>query len=172
MEYLAAAVVVVGLLCMVNLLLMVGVIRRLRKLAARPAYGLPPTDGLAVGERMPEFAATTTAGEPISHDLLGGPALVGFFTPGCEPCQELLPRFVARAREFHGQALAVVVATSAEDAAEEAEHLAGVARVVVEEPGGALQDAFSVSGYPTVYVIDADGAVAGTDLDALALVQA
>ncbi|TMR95483.1 TlpA family protein disulfide reductase [Nonomuraea basaltis] len=172
MEYLAAAVVVVGLLSVVNLLLMVGVIRRLRTLAAQPAFGPPMMDGLLIGERMPEFAAMTTAGEPVSHGLLGGPALIGFFSPGCQPCEELLPRFIARARRFSSQAFAVVVADPDEDVAEEIERLGDVARVVVEAPMGDLQSAFKVRGYPTVYVIDADGTVAGTDLDAPALVGA
>ncbi|TMR23241.1 hypothetical protein ETD86_09040 [Nonomuraea turkmeniaca] len=66
----------------------------------------------------------------------------------------------------------MVVADPGEDVAEEIERLGDVARVVVEAPMGDLQSTFKVSGYPTVYVIDADGTVAGTDLDALALVGA
>lgn len=171
MELLAAAVVVVGLLSMANLLLMVGVIRRLRKMATQSEFGSPMMDGLLVGERMPEFAAMTTAGEPVTHELVSGPALIAFFSPGCPPCEELLPRFIARARTSSSQAFAVVVADPGEDVAEKVERLREVARVVVEPPMGDLQRAFKVQGYPTVYVIDADGTVAGTNLDAQVLVE-
>ncbi|TMR99632.1 TlpA family protein disulfide reductase [Nonomuraea basaltis] len=164
MPYLVAAVVLVGLLCMVNLLLTVGVIRRLRKQAGQPALSHPMmAEGLSPGERIPEFAVTTTDGEPISEELLGGPALVGFFSPGCAPCEELLPRFVERARGTSDAVLAVVVADSGEESATYVERLAQVARVVSEQPQGPVQTAFKVAGYPTVLVIDTDGTVVSSD---------
>ncbi|MFG6201919.1 hypothetical protein [Nonomuraea sp. JJY05] len=77
MPYLIVAVVLVGVLCLLNLLLTVGVIRRLRKQAASAASLPPMEEGLAIGEKIPEFAATTTGGEPISDELIEGPALIG-----------------------------------------------------------------------------------------------
>ncbi|MDP4505391.1 TlpA family protein disulfide reductase [Nonomuraea turcica] len=152
MQYLVAAVVLVGLLCMVNLLLTVGVIRRLRR------ESLPPSmmaEDLSPGARVPQFAAMTTSGEPISHELLNGPALVGFFSRGCQPCKELLPLFVERARGTSDAVLAVVVADPGHDSAADIERLSEVARVVTEVPGGPLQTAFKVNAYPTVITIDA-----------------
>ncbi|TDD21523.1 TlpA family protein disulfide reductase [Nonomuraea diastatica] len=164
MPYLVAAVVLVGLLSMVNLLLTVGVIRRLRQQAVRQDFDEPMTrGGLAPGERIPEFAATTTKGEPISGELLGGPAMVGFFSAGCRPCKDLLPLFVERARQTPDAVLAVVTAGSDEDPAPYVEQLAQVASVVSEEPQGPVQSAFKVAGYPTVFLIDADGTVADSD---------
>ncbi|MEO3888355.1 TlpA disulfide reductase family protein [Nonomuraea sp. B5E05] len=164
MPYLVAAVVLVGLLCMVNLLLTVGVIRRLREQSGRQDFPEPmTTGGLARGDRIPDFAATTTNGEPISGELLGGPAMVGFFSPGCKPCKDLLPHFVEAARRTPDAVLAVVAAGSDEDAAPYVEHLAQVASVVTEEPQGPVQSAFKVAGYPTVFLLDADGAVADSD---------
>ncbi|MGP3958630.1 TlpA family protein disulfide reductase [Nonomuraea sp. 3N208] len=162
MPYLIAAVVMVGMLCMLNLLLTVGVIRRLRKQAASAAF-LPVAEGLAIGEKMPEFAATTTDGEPISDELLDGPALIGFFSPSCQPCRELMPRFIDHARQTSAAVLAVVVAGSDEEAAADVERLAEVARVVVEAPQAAIQSAFKVAGYPTLFVIGADGRVTDND---------
>jgi thiol-disulfide isomerase/thioredoxin len=164
MPYLVAAVVLVGLLCMVNLLLTVGVIRRLRQQAARQGSPEPMAGGgLAPGDRIPEFAATTTNGEPISGELLGGPAMVGFFSAGCKPCKDLLPRFVERARQTPEAVLAVVTGGSDEDPGPYVERLAQVASVVSEEPQGPVQSAFKVAGYPTVFLIDADGTVANSD---------
>lgn len=163
MPYLIVAVVLVGVLCMLNLLLTVGVIRRLRKQAASAAFLSPMAEGLAIGEKMPEFAATTTDGEPISDELLDGPALIGFFSPSCQPCRELMPRFIDHARQTSDAVLAVVVAGSDEEATADVERLAEVARVVVEEPQAAIQSAFKVAGYPTLFMIGADGKVTDND---------
>ncbi|TDC05359.1 hypothetical protein E1267_19795 [Nonomuraea longispora] len=155
MQYVVAAVVLVGLLCMVNLLLTVGVIRRLRRQGgSAPAM----SEGLSPGERVPRFATMTTSGEPISDELLGAPALVGFFSPGCGPCEELLPLFVERARGTSDAVLAVVADTG-EDCAADVERLAEVARVITEAPQGPVQTAFKVNAYPTVITIGQGGTV-------------
>src|SRR4051794_28290086 len=111
---LAAALVVVGAVAVTNLLLTFGVIRRLREhtglLADRP--GGPPRKGvIAKGEAPGDFVAMTTAAEPVSTGSISGGQLVGFFMPGCAPCKELAPRFVATARAEAGgrdRVLAVV----------------------------------------------------------------
>ncbi|MEV0388195.1 TlpA disulfide reductase family protein [Nonomuraea sp. NPDC050643] len=165
MPYLIVAVVMIGVLCLLNLLLTVGVIRRLRKQAASAASMPSMAEGLAIGEKVPEFAATTTDGEPISDELIDGPALVGFFSPSCQPCRELMPRFIDHARRTPAAVLAVVVTGDIGDkeAAADVERLAEVARVVVEAPQAAIQSAFQVTGYPTVFEIGADGRVADND---------
>jgi thiol-disulfide isomerase/thioredoxin len=172
MPYLIVAVVLVGLLCMLNLLLTVGVIRRLRKQAVRTAAVPHMAEGLAIGELMPQFAATTTDGEPISDELLEGPALIGFFSPSCQPCKELMPRFIDHARRTSAAVLAVVVAGSDQDAEADVERLAEVARVVVEAPQAAIQSAFKVAGYPTLLEIGADGTVTDNDATLPATVSA
>ncbi|MEV5889568.1 hypothetical protein [Nonomuraea fuscirosea] len=156
MQYLVAAVVLVALLCGLNLLLTVGVIRRLRRQGAAPAM---TTESLPPGTRIPEFAATTTSGEPISDELLGAPALIGFFSHGCRPCEDLLPLFAERARGTSDAVLAVVVAAPGEDNAAEIGLLAEVARVVTELPQGPLQTAFKVDAFPTVLTIGAGDTV-------------
>ncbi|MFF4623418.1 TlpA family protein disulfide reductase [Nonomuraea jabiensis] len=163
MPYLIVAVVLVGVLCLLNLLLTVGVIRRLRKQAASAASLPPMEEGLAIGEKIPEFAATTTGGEPISDELIEGPALIGFFSPSCQPCRELMPRFIDHARRSPAAVLAVVVTDSDKEAVADVERLAEVARVVVEVPHAAIQSAFRVTGYPTVFEIGADGRVTDND---------
>ncbi|MEQ4722404.1 hypothetical protein [Nonomuraea sp. B19D2] len=165
MPYLIAAVVLVGLLGLLNLLLIIGVIRRLRRQAAHPSVPPAMLDGPAVGERLPEFVATTIDGEPISAELLGGPALIGVFSPTCEPCRDLLPKFAERASRLSDPVLAVVVSDSAEEAAMDVARLAKVARVVREEPLGPIQTALNVNGYPTVITTDAAGMVISSDVD-------
>ncbi|GGL10695.1 hypothetical protein Sme01_15940 [Sphaerisporangium melleum] len=43
-----------------------------------------------MGEEIGEFATATTQGKPLSSAHLRGTTTVGFFTPGCEPCEEEL----------------------------------------------------------------------------------
>jgi thiol-disulfide isomerase/thioredoxin len=181
MAYLTAAVVLVVLLCLLDLLLTLGVIRRLREHANQLAQlppglsaGFPEELGVPVGETVAGFAATTTSGELVSRELLASRTFVGFFAPGCGPCEEQLPGFVEYARAMPGgreQTLAVVIAGegNAKDT-EYLEQLAPVVRVVAEAPGGPVQSAFAVHGYPALYLVDDGGVVVagGMSMHALA----
>ncbi|MFI6456364.1 TlpA disulfide reductase family protein [Streptosporangium amethystogenes] len=191
MPFLTAAVVLVGMLCLLDLLLTFGVIRRLRehtthleKLLGDSRSGDPFP---ALGERVGEFAATTTDGEPVSRDLLAGETVVAFFSPGCGPCREKVPVFVELARERaldRQQLLAVVVDETKEpvgtagtagtqpggvEAKEMAEALAPVARVVLEGEEHPVATAFTVHAFPAFCLVDAEGVVRAvtSDLDQL-----
>ena len=94
MPYLVAAVTLVGAICLVDLLLTVGVIRRLRHhadlLSRLPGlgFGLPDGSPLAIGTRPTDFTATTTAGEPVTPASLGDRTVLAFFMSQCQPCSE------------------------------------------------------------------------------------
>ncbi|MCD9194406.1 TlpA family protein disulfide reductase [Streptomyces albireticuli] len=163
MPVLIAAVVLVGSLCTLDLLLTLGVVKRLREhteLLAKVSEnmpGMPPVIG--VGEEVGEFTAVGVDGEALTRESLRGDTLVAFFSPNCEPCHEMLPRFVAYARARSGdreRALAVVVG-AADLAAEQVEALRPVARVVVEGSDTALTTAFRIKGFPTVLRVAQDG---------------
>lgn len=175
--FLIALVVLAGAICVLNLLLTVGVIRRLRqhtdKLANLSTLGGPPVHiMIGEGEQAGEFAATTTDGEPLSRDLLSGQTLVGVLSPDCSACKERLPEFVARAETFpggRGQVLAVL-AGEPERVELYREQLAPVARVVIEPPmEGPVATALKVQGWPAFAVLDADGTVVTSGLDLGAL---
>lgn len=153
MPFLTAAVVLVGALCALNLALVLAMVKRLREhgelLAGRRSA---PSADIDVGTSVAEFETVTQTGEVLTlDDLNEGDTLVAFLSPGCAPCVEKLPVFVAHARTRPGgrrRVLAVVVGEPREAAAFAAP-LAAVARVVVEEPNGALSRAFGVHAYPT-----------------------
>ncbi|MER6914774.1 hypothetical protein ABT354_24130 [Streptomyces sp. NPDC000594] len=119
MNPLAVAVLAVGALAMVNLVLTVGVVRRLREhtelLERTPAQAAGAPGGMAgiasVGTAIPAFTAGPPDSPITDRDLLDG-TLVAFFSPTCAPCRDKLPGFVAR---YEGQpeearkVLAVVV---------------------------------------------------------------
>lgn len=164
MFYLAAAVVLVGLLCLVNLVLTLGMVRRLRdqaRLIQAMTGVMPPAGGVPVGEKLDEFTATTIAGAPMSSGLLADRTLVGFFSPGCQPCAEQLPRFVSQARSMPDGMRQVLAVVDAEPAGsqEYLERLGPVAQVVREGPDGAARRAFQVTGFPTFFLVGAGGVV-------------
>jgi hypothetical protein len=178
MLYLAVATVLVGLLCVLDLVLTLGVIRRLREhtelLSKQNTNDFRPN--LTVGGEVGEFVTSTVDGERLTrHALLGGApdqTLVGFFSPSCRPCEEKLPKFVDFARAMPGgrsRVLAVVVGEPDESATLVAE-LGEVARVVLEGYDGPLGSAFRVKGYPAALLVapDRDGRAVVVD-DGVAL---
>lgn len=171
MGYMIAALVLVGAVTGLNLLLTFGVIRRLRehtaRLAALPSGGEPwPLElALPAGARPEDFHAETVDGDEISLASLARPALLGFFSPGCEPCQEWIPRFVRASGDLpHGRAqvLAVVVGDAVE-AHDEVARLRQVAQVVVEPIEGPVSRAFAVKGWPVLCRLGEDGTITTTD---------
>jgi thiol-disulfide isomerase/thioredoxin len=160
MAYLAAAVIAVAALGLVNLLLTLAVIRRLRQHTELLLDRSEPVgDGVvAVGERPAEFATVDIEGLPVPGD---GPRLVGFFSPQCKPCKETLPAFVEQAARYpqgRSRVLAVVTGDGPE-VAEFTSDLSRVAQVVVESLDGPVTRAFQVSGYPAWCVLDEHGVV-------------
>jgi len=172
-SFLIALVVLVGAIAVLNLLLTVGVIRRLRqhteKLTDLPASGGPaPSVMPGAGERVDDFAATTDDGEPVSRDLLSGQTLIGVLSPSCGACKERLPEFLAQAEAFpggRGQVLAVL-AGERDEMEEYREQLAPVARLVIESLlDGPVAAALGVQGYPAFAVLDATGTVVASGHD-------
>lgn len=170
---LAIGLVVVGLLGVFNLLLAYGLVRRMREhsdLISRlsdAVSGRSSAGSIApAGTRVPPFRAVTVDGEVVDSRQLGASTLVGFFSPGCAPCEELLPQFLATARATPGgrQAVLAVVVSDDSSVAYLVEPLRDVASVVVEGRGAELGAAFGVSSYPATCEIDATGTVTSTRL--------
>lgn len=166
MPYLVAATILLGAVTLLNLGLTLGLIQRLRDMAAEPAgagRAVPPVM-IGTGERPAPFTATTLDGEPVDQDAVTG-GMVGFFTSTCGPCRERAPQFVAYAREAgldRSRVLAVVIGELA-DTAELVALLGGEARVVVETYEGPLYTAFGVNLIPAFCLLDDHGAVVVSD---------
>lgn len=181
MPFLIAAVVLVGLFGIVNLLFSFGVIRRLREqsqliadLERRGTAGPSVSAMLDAGETVGEFAVRTKDDEVVSRDGLSGTTLVGILSTSCPGCQDRLPDFVEYAAGHPGgrdQVLAVVVVTAGEPADAMIDQLTAVARVaeVPAESVGELRTAFGLGGYPAFGLIDQAGVVraAGFTLESL-----
>jgi thiol-disulfide isomerase/thioredoxin len=162
MPFLIAAVVLVGILCVLDLILSLGVIRRLRVHSELLDKALDGSTAMPmmmpVGQLAGEFTATTDTGTTVSTNTLRGRTLVGFFLEDCAGCQQLLPEFVAAAADFpggRGQVLAVVVFTSDEEMVTDyRRQLTSVAQVVVEGRHGGVGEAMDVRAYPAFGLLD------------------
>jgi hypothetical protein len=163
--YLSVAVAVVGALCVLDLLLTVGVIRRLREhteLLSSRREGMI-FDVIAVGQRPGEFTWPDIDGAAVSREDVEGATLLGFFTPTCDMCKTRLPEFLAAATRFPGgrDGVLAVVAGALDDgggplAGAEAliAELRAVARVVLEPHDGPVSAAFNVAAYPSWVLMD------------------
>jgi len=153
-------VVLLGLLCCLNLAMTLALVRRQRleaERASQDAVRLPP------GVPAPEFSAVTVTGSAITRSgLAGARSVVAFLAANCPPCHEQVPEFAAYARSVPGgasQVLAVVVGGTDAETAQLAGDLEGAASVALESVAGPLQKAFSVTGFPTFYVLDETGRI-------------
>ncbi|GAA0444861.1 hypothetical protein Aca07nite_54140 [Actinoplanes capillaceus] len=155
--YLYALVAVLSAVSILNLLLTLGIIRRLRSRPMSRPVDYPGV--LPVGAVAGNFAAPDIRGRPVSREELSGHTLVGFFSPGCAPCRERLPDFVAVSAAFGPERSWAVVLGDVASAGEYLPSLEPVARVVPQNPDGPLISAFSVSAFPTFFVVDATGRI-------------
>ncbi len=174
MTILTAAVVLVGMLCLVDLLMTFGVVRRLREHSEllNKSHGADmPVMDLSAGDIPGSFAAVTVDGEPLS-----GPAgirVAAFFSSSCSICPERVPAFVdyVRANGIRRDDTIAVILAMAGESVPYADRLAEVARVCVQPPAAELATAFKVTGYPAFCVLDAGGAVQATGYDPASLPQ-
>lgn len=172
---LIALAVAAGAVSLLNLVLVLGVVRRLREHADRISRlsPEPPNPMLAVAQRAQPFDAVTLEGERVSRAALSGLTLVAVLSPDCPACAERLPRFLELAGAYpggRGQVLAVVVGEP-DAAGDQVAALSPVARVVLETMEGPITQALGVRGFPAFAVLDESGTVvsAGTNPDWLEL---
>lgn len=164
MAYLTAAVVLVGVLCVLDLLLTFGVVRRLREhttqLAGLAGGGLSmPATIAAAGERIGEFSAATVDGAAVNSSAIQPGTVVVFLSPGCGACEEQLPEVLAWAGGARSRPLlAVAVGAVPED--EVVTTLRAVAPVVAAEHDSEIVRAFAVAGFPAYAVVGPDRRIA------------
>lgn len=128
------------------------------------AYSQAKDDGGGGGASdTPPLVGATLDGQAFDlADTQGSPTVVNFFASWCPPCNQEAPDLVAFA-EAHPEVAVVGVAVNDQRADTEA----FVAKygveytVVFDEEGGSGAD-WGVSGIPTTFFLDGDGAVTDT----------
>ncbi len=169
MPFVIAAIAVVGALCLLDLLLTFGMIRRLREqtdiLNVLTAGRVPgATLGMAPGRTPAAFSAVTTEGATVS-----GPAglrLVAFFSR-CSICPERVAPFAEylSTQRINRDSVLVVSVGPGGEPQPYLSALVPVALICAEPEGGQIVRAFEVSGFPAFFLLDAGGAVAATEYD-------
>lgn len=124
------------------------------------------THGL--GAPAPVTVGVDLDGRPISlADFRGKAVLVSFWATWCYPCMKAIPHEKALLERFGPEQFAIVGVNADEDP--------GVAREAVAEhgipwrsfrggrgDGTSIADDWHVAGYPTLYLLDAEGVIVGT----------
>jgi len=165
---LVAAVVIVGILCLLNLLLTVGVIRRLREHTTQlTARSLPPTSisELVPGDRPAAYATEAEDGARVADD--SELRMVAFFSTQCSICPERVPMFTDYLR-VHGMPrdrVAAVVCGPDPQLAPYRPVLREVAMVIDDGDDGPLAKAFRVVGFPAFVLLAADGTIVESHYD-------
>jgi hypothetical protein len=157
MPYLAAAVAVVGVLCLFDLILTVAVIRKLRDHSARLSRVTLPATLLPAGTEVAEVATVDRYGEAIDGAWLrNGMKLVIFMSATCSACIDQLPDAAARAGGFPGGPDSILTAVVGADgnSAEIVSAFDGIARLVQGAQVDSVVSAFQVSAYPSYFVLD------------------
>ncbi|MDA0632226.1 hypothetical protein ACQEUU_00555 [Nonomuraea sp. CA-218870] len=177
MSVLWAALAIVFVICLLNLVLTIAVIRRLREhteLLNRGGGQHPGQEEITLpaGSRVGEFSAVTVDDRTLTREDLRPGMLVAFFSPRCPTCEEEKPAFIRYASGLPGgpdQVIAVLLGTP-EELAGLREELGEVARIVIEpDVDGAMSTAFALRGYPAFCLMGQDGVlqVTGFRVDVL-----
>jgi hypothetical protein len=167
MAYLTAAVVVAIVLCCLDLVLTMGLIRRLRDhsrlLADVSSHSggrgsvVPRQDIMLHPGQTPEaFQVTTTAGETLASGGIVDGTVIAFLSAGCSACEEQLAELVEHAGR--GEVVAVVTG-SGPKADSYVETLSPLATVVHEPDPAVVSHAYKVFGFPTYAVLAEGGMV-------------
>jgi thiol-disulfide isomerase/thioredoxin len=168
MAILAVMVALIGALTVANLIFTMGVTRRLREhqqLFERHGTAGRPVSGLPIGSMVGEFSATTVDGRERTNANLTSTTLIGFFSEGCEPCEELIPRFIESGRKYLGGAERVIAVISGPADGVAATRLAGAGDVIAGDPARSVIKSFKVEAFPTLMLIGVDGRVRASDFE-------
>ncbi|GAA0927801.1 TlpA family protein disulfide reductase [Virgisporangium aurantiacum] len=167
MPYLIAAVVFTTVLGLLNLLLTLAVLRRLREQATQPAAGNPDSELLPVGAPLPAFTGHT-AGGGVVDGATAKPEVLAFLSTTCGACLEqvsALIRYVTDRGIARDAALVVVVGPADDPVGTElTADIDPVATVLREPLDGPVCRAFNQRLFPTFYLV-ADGVVRARSID-------
>ena len=165
MYVLTAVVVFFAGVTLLNLVLTVGLVRRMRTTGGGHEHPEGVTQrGLQPGESAPALGLEDVTGERGT--------LLAFFSTDCSACPRHLPRFLEAVRGYRGSVAAVLSGRAEKYEFYESELADGV-RLAYERGettmgSGPLISAFGIKSWPAFFLLDPDGKVTAVGLDALA----
>jgi thiol-disulfide isomerase/thioredoxin len=145
--------------------------RQLGKMAEALLEG---TRTLAIGRKVPEAESETLDGKKVKlSDYKGKVVVLNFWATWCGPCRALIPHERKLVEKMKGRPFAFISVSADEERETVQQFMAQQPMPWVHwwnGPTGDLMDSWHVSGFPTIYVIDARGFlrfedVRGDDMD-------
>ena len=127
-----------------------------------PAVSAPGAEGPPVGSTAPDFELPGLDGGVVTlRSLLsaGRPALLVFTSPGCAPCDELMPQVATWQRELAAGLTVAVIGGGAHDESREKVEEHGLANVLIEE-GRDVANRYGARATPSAVMVGADGRLA------------
>jgi peroxiredoxin len=123
---------------------------------------IEPPERVAVGERVPAYAASSLDGEQLRlQDLRGEVVLLNVWATWCFPCRREMPAFEALHREWNQHGLRVVaVSIDAAGATGDIRDFTaeyGLTFDILHDAEQRITRAFQTIGVPETFLIDADG---------------
>jgi peroxiredoxin len=109
----------------------------------------------------PDFELSTLSGESIQlEDYRGKIVLLNFWATWCAPCRLEMPALQSRYEEHNGKLAVVAInnAESPEDVQAFVDEL-DLSFDILLDPQAEAQRLYQVRGYPTSFLIDADGVI-------------
>jgi cytochrome c biogenesis protein CcmG/thiol:disulfide interchange protein DsbE len=119
-----------------------------------------PSGQVARGQPAPPITGTTLDGEPFSlASLRGRPVIVNFWGPSCLPCRDEFPLFKAKLAEHAADGLAIIGVLTYDAPAPARDFIRefGATWPTVDDPDGAIRNAYRVAARPQSYFIDRSG---------------
>lgn len=160
MTALAVAVGLLAVLTLLNLFILLGVIRRLRTMAASAAE--PSAEGVpAPGTAVGAFSLTDTDGHTVTEaDVATGQSLVLMLSPSCGPCKTTVDKLAAERGTLPDRTFVFLRADFEDpELPDILAKLAGVGTIIEFGGQDGIEDALSSRGYPTALLIE-DGVIA------------
>lgn len=121
-----------------------------------------PSVGLRVGNLAPDFSTVMIDGETVRlSDFRGRPVMVNFWYTDCAPCRVEMPEFEDAYRTYADVGL-VILAVNREESAEQIRAFRdeiGATFPMLLDENGDIQVLYNVLGYPSTYVLDANGVI-------------
>ncbi|NUW46449.1 TlpA disulfide reductase family protein [Nonomuraea rhodomycinica] len=174
MTFAVVALILVGVVSLLNLAILLVMLRRWRALEAMGGGGAPgQAAAIRMIDRIPAFSAPALDGTTVTErTLLGKETLVGFFSLTCKACVEAVPLFAGHAERLRATGgISLAIVHGDDSAGSELAALLGdvVDIVIAEDSAAELSKRYGTKHYPTYAWYDRNGVVtsAGAGLAAL-----
>jgi len=126
-----------------------------------PLQGMEALSDPSVDNPAPDFKLNSLSGNQIQlKDYRGQIVLLNFWATWCAPCRLEMPVLQNRAEQFVGE-FAVVAINNAENSTDVQAYIdeLGLSFEVLLDPEAEVQHLYMVRGYPTTYILDAEGLI-------------